>query len=388
MKLKCRPEDFHVEELTTVAPRDHGPYSFYRLTKRGLGTPEALEAIRRRWNLSSSAIQHGGLKDRHAVTVQYVTIRGGPLRWMTQSNLRLEPLGRLERGYGPTCFRGNRFAIVLRDLSHAEHDRAQDALRDLENDRLPNYFDDQRFGSVAVDGRFIAEAWIRGEHEAALWLALAAPNTFDRPETRDTKQILRAYWGDWARAKAELDRSHERSIVTYLVDHPGDFRGAFARLRKELRTLYVSAFQSHLWNMMLGSWIRRHAHPDQLIEHEFKTARLPIYRHLDPDQAREFAAASLPLPTARNPEPQGEVAEIVREVLEPFSLSWGELRIRHLKDVFLSKGNRPTTFGVEELSIESSPDDLYSGRMRIDLRFELPKGSYATLLVKRVAEAA
>ena len=59
------------------------------------------------------------------------------------------------------------------------------------------------------------------------------------------KAILRAYWGRWTEAKARLDRSSARSIVTYLVDHPTDYRGAFARLGRELRTLYFSAFQSH-----------------------------------------------------------------------------------------------------------------------------------------------
>ena len=42
-------------------------------------------------------------------------------------------------------------------------------------------------------------------------------------------------------AKARLGRSHARSLVTYLVDHPTDFRGAFARLRRDLRSLYFSA---------------------------------------------------------------------------------------------------------------------------------------------------
>ncbi len=95
---------------------------------------------------------------------------------------------------------------------------------------MPNYFDDQRFGSVGFGGGFIAEAWLRGDHERALYLALAEPNPMDRPDTRVEKEILRECWGRWAEAKARLDRSHARSLVTYLVDHPEDFRGAFARV--------------------------------------------------------------------------------------------------------------------------------------------------------------
>jgi len=74
----CRPEDFQVEELSSVRPSPHGRYTFYRLTKRGLGTIEAVEAICRRWNLSSHRISYGGLKDPTAATIQYLTIQEGP----------------------------------------------------------------------------------------------------------------------------------------------------------------------------------------------------------------------------------------------------------------------------------------------------------------------
>ena len=67
MKLKCTPKDFQVEELTVgQAVCARGATTFYRLTKRGLGTIEAVEAVCRRWNLSSHRISYGGLKDRHA----------------------------------------------------------------------------------------------------------------------------------------------------------------------------------------------------------------------------------------------------------------------------------------------------------------------------------
>src|SRR5215467_11086232 len=72
MKLKCQPEDFRVEELTDARPGSSGRYTFYRLTKRDLGTIEAVEAIRRRWNLSGRRVSYAGLKDRHAQTVQYL----------------------------------------------------------------------------------------------------------------------------------------------------------------------------------------------------------------------------------------------------------------------------------------------------------------------------
>ena len=389
MKLKRQPEDFRVEELPLVEGTDFGRFAFYRLTKRGVGTLEALEEIRRRWNLASRQISYGGLKDRHAVTIQYLTILDGPDRGFRERGLDLEPLGRLTHPYGPNQFRGNRFVVVLRDLSTARAEAARVALEELPRDGLPNYFDDQRFGSVGLDGDFIGRAWLAGEYETALKLAIAEPNASDRPDARAEKAILREHWGNWVEAKAQLPRSHARSLVTYLVDHPTDFRGAFARVRRELRSLYFSAFQSHLWNLELAALIERTTRPDQRATVEFKVAGLPIHRGLDPDQAAILNAARLPLPASRTPLPEeGPIREAVLEVVSRFGLTWEQLRVKHLKDVFFSKGVRPALFFASGLTQQADADDLYPGRTKLALGFELPKGAYATLVVKRVTDAA
>ena len=166
MKLKRQAEDFQVEELPLVTAGDRGRFTLYRLTKRGMGTLEAVEAVCRRWNLAGRRVSYGGLKDKHALTVQYLTIAEGPHRALHESSFDLEPLGRVERPYGPDQFRGNRFVVVLRDLSATALESAVKALGELPRDGLPNYFDDQRFGSVGFDGGFIAQAWLVGDqHE-------------------------------------------------------------------------------------------------------------------------------------------------------------------------------------------------------------------------------
>jgi tRNA pseudouridine13 synthase len=388
MKLKRDPDDFQVEEMPLVSPGEQGRFVFYRLTKCGLGTLEAVEAICRRWNLAGWRVSYGGLKDRHARTVQYLTIADGPLRPLREASFALEPLGRVPAPYGPAQFRGNRFVVVLRDMSAPALDHARAALEQLPRDGLPNYFDDQRFGSVGAAGEFIAAAWLRGDHERALWLALAEPNPSDRPGTKAEKSILRACWGRWPEAKARLDRSHARSLVTYLADHPADFRGAFARVRRELRSLYFSAFQSHLWNQMLGRWLEAMTRPEQRVAVEFKTGPLPIHRRLDPDQAAALASCRIPLPTTRTPLPEGPLGARALAVLEPFGLKWEELRVKHLKDVFFSKGMRPALFFAENLAHTVAPDELYPDRQKLELAFELPRGAYATLVVKRVTDAA
>ena len=387
MKLKRQPEDFRVEELPAVSGGDRGRFVFYRLWKRGMGTLEAVEGIRRRWNLAGAQISYGGLKDRHAETIQYLTILDGPARPLRETNLTLEPLGRLLHPYGPQYFRGNRFGLVLRDLGEAGARAAGAAVEQLPRDGLPNYFDDQRFGSVGFSGGFIAEAWLKGDHERALKLAIAEPTASDRPEVREEKAILIECWGRWAEAKTRLPRSHSRSLVTYLVDHPSDFRGAFARVRRDLRSLYFSAFQSHLWNLILGRTIERTTRTDQRAYLDFKVASLPLHHGLDTVQGALLKSLQIPLPASRTTLPEsGPERELALEVVAGLGLAWEDLRVKHLKDVFFSKGTRPALFFPESLTMKIEPDELYPGRRKAVLGFDLPKGAYATLVVKRLTE--
>src|SRR5689334_15747261 len=96
MKLKRLPEDFQVTEKIVLRP-DHGQFGLYRLTKQSLGTLEAVAAIARRWKLPRAQIAFAGLKDKHALTTQYLTIHGGPRRGWSESNLTVEYVGQIAR---------------------------------------------------------------------------------------------------------------------------------------------------------------------------------------------------------------------------------------------------------------------------------------------------
>src|SRR5262245_19716120 len=99
MKLEQRPDDFRVEELSSVTPGDTGPFSFYRLEKRGWTTPDALSALRRRWKIDHRRLSYGGLKDRHAHTIQYLTIHNGPERNLTHGTFEVTYLGRVNEPF-------------------------------------------------------------------------------------------------------------------------------------------------------------------------------------------------------------------------------------------------------------------------------------------------
>ena len=383
MKVKRLPEDFTVEERTEFRP-GRGPFALYTLTKRSLGTPEALEAIARRWNLPREVISFGGLKDRHALTTQWITIRGGPGRGLKQTNLELRYVGQAPRPFGPKDILGNRFRIVLRDFSKEGEARARKAVDEVGRDPVPNYFDDQRFGSLGPSGDFVGRAWCEQKYERAVWLALAEENEHDRPEDRSEKEILRGKWGDWSAVKAALSKSHRRSIVTFLADRPGDFKGALARIHAEMRGLYLSAFQSFLWNRLLSTAIREICAPAQLAAVPLKVGEALFFGPLEDGQREKLKAIVLPLPSARARLTDEPMKERVERSLREVGLDLKSLRIRHPRENFFSRGDRAATFAPGGLSSAWDTDDLYPGRRKLELKFDLPRGSYATILVKRI----
>ena len=387
MKLRRVPEDFFVEELSDFPIGREGDHSVYRLTKTGLGTLEAVDAIIQRWKIERRQMSWGGLKDRHAVTAQFVTIYRGPKRNLEQKSLELEYLGQARKDFTAADIQANRFSLVLRSLGDDDVAFAEEALTEIQRAGLPNYFDDQRFGSLCANGEFIARPWIEGNYERSLWLTFAEPHPFDRSDEKLQKQILRDHWGDWLQCKAELARSHRRSVVTYLCDKPTDFRGAWARVKVDLRSLYLAAYQSFLWNIMAAEFIRQTCPPESLMNVELKTGPVPFFRNLPDDLRLRLQQGSLPLPSARQKLEPGPITDLVTEALASQGLELRQIRVKYPRDSFFSKGWRKSAVRADGLKWSSSDDEMAQGRRRMTLDFTLPRGSYATILIKRITVA-
>ncbi len=378
MKIKQRPEDFQVTEIDRYELAREGPFALYRLVKWDIGTIEAVRNLARHWKLPRAAVSFGGLKDRHARCEQVISVRGGPDRGFEGSSFKIEFLGRSRDPITRASFDGNRFEIAVRDL---------DAPPDLEPVRrwgVPNYFDDQRFGSLrGTDGEFIGRALVRGENEKALRLAIASPAAEDRKQAREIKVALRDRWGDWTGLRADLPQGVERTIAAYLVDHPGAFGFAFELLDENLRILYVSAYQSWLWNRALADIVR--ALPDTF-EVAYAAGRHVFYRSLDPAAHDRLAELSIPLATPTQAF-AGEISALMSRIFAEEGVEPRMFRLKKLKRTFFGKGLRRALMAPAGLRASSGPDELHRGRKKAVLSFELPKGSYATVLLKRLFHA-
>ena len=390
MKLKRIPEDFQVDELSQVTSTS-GPFALYQLTKQSIGTLEVINSVVDRWKIPRRRISYGGLKDKHALTTQFITVHHGPKKPLAQRSFELEYLGQVRRAFVPADIDGNRFTITLRDMTVEEVERAETAAVDVRCDGVPNYFDDQRFGSLGSSGEWIAKLWCLGDWERTLWLALADPHRDDRSDDKKQKAILRDHWGRWCECKQALSRSHRRSIVTFLADKEAagkliDFRGAFCNLNIDLRGLYLSAFQSVLWNRMLTRRLKENAAPTSVIPFELKSGPACFVSAFSSSSDSEAVPLEeeFPLPSARGKLEAGPTLDLLNAVVAEEGLEKRQLRVKYPRDSFFSKSSRKTIIAIPELEFEFSDDDLYPKHKKVRLTFDLPRGSYATILIKRL----
>ncbi len=147
--LKEQPEDFVVEELPAYEPSGEGEHLFLWLQKRDVAGEDLLRHVARRLNISSRDIGMAGVKDRRAITRQWVSVpaRCEPMVAEIDSDqvrvLRAARHGnKLRTGH----LRGNRFSIRVRNTGEAAADRATRVAEAIGRLGFPNYFGAQRFG--------------------------------------------------------------------------------------------------------------------------------------------------------------------------------------------------------------------------------------------------
>lgn len=383
MKVKQRPEDFIVSEIGAFKPGRAGKYAVYQLAKSGIGTIEALNAITRAWDIKRQAISAGGLKDRHAKTEQLISIYQGPKLDLKQNLFELKYLGQADQPISPASFTANRFTICLRDLSKPEVVKVKERLDEVARYGLANYFDEQRFGSVRGGGEFIAKQLIRRDYEGALKTALTATSAEDPKEVRDIRQTILTHWGNWPECFKHLPRSSERSIINYLRDHPANFRQAFELLDPNLAILYLHAYQSYIWNKALARLLTNHINKEHLIRLPYMLGEFVFHQSLPDDALKNL---EIPFVHHKAVWPNDEIAGIFAELLKPEGVEQSEFCIRGMVKTYFRKGNRRAIIFPQGLSVKpAEPDELNRDKQKLAMEFALPRGAYATIVIKRVS---
>ncbi|KAK1979967.1 tRNA pseudouridine synthase D [Colletotrichum cereale] len=262
-----------------------GEYLHFTLYKENRDTMDALHQISKALRIKPQAIGTAGTKDRRAATTQRCSVRGQRADGLVRARLNGVTVG--DYLYAPTpihlgAHAGNEFVIALKDclvagapdLSPADrhariHVSVEAAMASMHSLGWINYFGHQRFGTHAVGthevGRLILQEDFEGAvnailaYDEAIAKRAAAGEIPEQAHSRDDFSRHRACMlfregGSADDALQHLPRrfSAESSLIRHLGRSSGpsrrDFIGALTSITRGLRSMYLHAYQSYVWN--------------------------------------------------------------------------------------------------------------------------------------------
>ena len=334
-RIKATPEDFVVEEIPLYEPSGEGEHLYIRFTKRGLNTDLAARQIGSALGVNMRDVGIAGMKDRHAVTTQTISVpipRGEAGLGIEARALALAIDGitvhearrhgnKLRTGH----LGGNRFTIAVRDIPHDRVGEVITTLEGIGRVGIPNAFGSQRFGRDR-DNADRARGWLSGR-----------------------------------------------------IPPPRDFR---------MKKLLWSSLQSELFNEVLrrrvedGTWTT--PLEGDLVKRR-ESGGLFLCADVQVDQARALAgevSPTGPMFGVKMRSPEGKPGELERAVL---SEKLGESVDFAATKPFGEGTRRALRLWVEELRVEiengEAPAIAREQGVNIRVYFVLPKGAYATTVL-------
>lgn len=383
MKIKVQPEDFIVEEIAHLPLKRKGTYRVYLLEKKNWNTVDLLIKLSRAFKIPLRNLSYGGKKDRYGLTRQYITVKNNDDISHKDRNYSLSFIGFMDRPMGPDLIEANKFSIVVRDIHRNRIHHLEENLEKLHTEGLPNYFDDQRFGSFDPVSGFIAEKIIKKHYNGALRIYLTHVHPGDKSEEKKRKRFFYEHWSDWKACLKKAKTSFERLCFQSLLRNEKAFLPLLQKIPREEMSLYFSAYQSYLWNEVLRRLIKRYS--IETTAHRGIAGDYIFYTVISEQSLDYLKNLSIPTVASRM-EFQDELTEyITEEILKEHGIKRPSFNLRTIRQARFTSFQRMAIVLPENLMWSFHRDRIYKNKISLHLSFVLSRGSYATMVIKRIS---
>lgn len=234
-------------------------------------TNRYLRRLAKACGINKNRIFSSGLKDKRAITTQVLVIDAHRKK-VEQVNIPdsiIEVLGRTHQKASMGGHDGNRFTITVRGCcdDQGKPIDAKEAMRRVRqireglsetigNDAFPNWIGPQRFGSTRPVTPRVGMSILEGDFEGAVDNYLGLESIREDEES----QLFRSSWREYKDPAESLKLAPERlgyeiSMLEHLLKKPDDFLGAFKTLPNSLQLLMVHSVQSLAFNHSLSERI-------------------------------------------------------------------------------------------------------------------------------------
>jgi tRNA pseudouridine13 synthase len=389
--VKARPEDFFVEELPLYQPSGSGTHVYIQIEKKGIGTREALDRLAKVLNVPRREIGLAGLKDAQAVARQWISIEHVAPEQVQQVALREVRVLQTTRHTNklkPGHLAGNRFVVRLRKLAlplPQAAETAQEVLSILSRRGVPNYFGAQRFGNHQ-DNHLLGKAVAQNDVDAFADLLLGHPNEqLDSPPVFQARNLYEQGRYEEAAKLWPGQFFDQRRSLRILAGARGNKKRVYYTIDKHLKGLFISAYQSYLFNRVLAA---RMPNIDKLLLGDMAYLHVngACFRVEQPEVEqprcdRLEISPTGPLLGGRTTKLTGPAGETENPILDGENLN--DQDFRQMKHLGARGGRRPLRFQPRNASVTSGTDDLGP---YLEFRFELDAGCYATTLLAEITK--
>lgn len=340
-RFKQTPRDFVVEEIPLYEFSGEGEHLILFVRKKNLSTSEMVGVFARFLGIKNRDIGYAGLKDKHAMTKQYISIHKQHEEAL--ASFEHESIKILSQGYHNNKIRighlrGNRFYIKLKKVNPTSAIKIDEALKKISKNGMPNYFGYQRFGNDG-DNHIIGEKIAKGEKKER--------------NPRVKKLLINAYQSHlfnlWLSRRLEINMlvaNFKAQELQSLLNLP-------------LEEVQALQKQSHPFKVLLGD----------IMEH------YPYGRLFDFDGSEEDIQRF-------NDRAISVTGMLCGSKVKVSSLSAGSIE-KEFDDTINADGARRYAW-VYPTDVEGR---FNKQEAQYELNFTLPKGSYATVLIEELSKS-
>lgn len=409
-RIKGSPDDFEVREISSYpVPDPDGPFTVLSVRSSGWEQHELAERIAARLGLTPHALSWAGTKDRRAVATRLFSYRGSPPdRELGLPRVELLEAYRAHDGLVLGHHYGNSFRLrLLGPPPPSERWRESlDATRAelVELGWLPNFFGPQRFGEVRPVTHLVGRALLRGDPSGAVEAYLCEISEGSDGLGVEARRAY-ALHRDPARALREFPPSFrfERRLLEHLARGHSPER-AIGALSRDLRTLFIHAYQARLFNDFASLRAAEGLSPSEVSvgDHVLRVAAdgtvpgssaVPV--SLDNlSECRDLvergrALVAGPLVGYETPPLTGAVGGRFEALLDREGIARGSFRVPKSPDLSSRGAFRPVGLPLPPIAIAEGPSAPAEPPSELSawLSFSLPRGSYATVVVREFLKA-
>jgi len=159
--------DFTVEEIPLYEFTGEGEHLVLQVRKKDMTTWEMLDAISNHVGIRRRDMGYAGLKDKHAMTIQYISVMAiheEKLKAFSHEKIKILSMVRHNNKIRVGHLKGNRFKIRLKKVLGVQKDKLDSVLKWIKQNGVPNYFGNQRFGTDGnnwVDGKKLIDGELK-----------------------------------------------------------------------------------------------------------------------------------------------------------------------------------------------------------------------------------